>query len=157
MRYRVTRELVVGEDVERPCEDVDLAGADEIEVFRGEQAAQLVLADRCGVREGLLDQSVGVEPLGGQAMELGHDLRARARELETQQLAEEVVVAVPVPRPSRATRKRFERSRSASTRSASSVPRTASHDFAENRSKIDVLSRKVRVLSSTVSSTSDAR
>jgi hypothetical protein len=77
-------------------QDVDLAAADEGEVLRAEQHCELVMAHRGGVLQCLFDEAVGVEPVGRQPVELLHDLGSCARELDPQELAEQMVVAVPL-------------------------------------------------------------
>src|SRR4029079_14721015 len=94
---RVPLELLVGKEVEVPHQDVDLASADEVEMLVAEQRGELVVAHRGGVRESLFDEAVRAEPVGRPPVKLPHRLRSGGPELDTQELAEEMVVAVPVP------------------------------------------------------------
>src|SRR5206468_9246861 len=93
---RMSGELLLRQTLEPDHERVQRAVADQSPVLRREDPRELVvIARRRRLRKCLFDEPVGEKPLGRAPVELADALGARGLELDTKQLAEEVVVAVP--------------------------------------------------------------
>ena len=138
-------------------QSVELAGTEKREVLGRQQLRELGVADRGRVRERLLEQPVSQEPLRGSPVKLRHGFRTRSGKLDPQKLAEQVVVAIPDPTRIERDQEQVRPLDLGQNPSGALGTRTASHSFAVKRSRIDVLSRKLRVSSSIASSTSDVR
>ena len=115
--------------VERQRKGVDQAGD------------RVRLTGRVPVDDRRLRQVVGDAPVHRTTVERGHHLRLAALELVAQQLAEQVVVAIPPPRRSSGTTKQFVRSSVSSVCAERVVSSTASHSPPDMRSSTEVYLR----------------
>ena len=141
-------DLFVGAAVEPEPQRLDPPVACElVPVLERDPSGLCEIAALLRVGERLLGASVPLAPICRPRKVDGEQLRMATFELRSEEIAEQVVVAVPPAAIVERDDERIRRARASSESAASSVPSTASQRAGVIRSRIDVPSRNVLRLS----------
>ena len=134
------------------------AAAQVVRPVLGDQVGRLLQVARADrVVHSVVHRALGQMPGRRPPVQLGDLRRRRQRQLVLEQLAEQVVVAIPLAAVVQRHEEEVERSSSARMRAEPSTPATTSQRGPESRLSTEVRSRKSRRSGGSPSSTSSAR